>query len=103
MHIHTQINVNLFCCQPTIVSLFRICLKKSNSAERSSANSLLKDAVSLRIRDETAKLCFFKELQHKHKNINHKYNTQKQFTFSYYCKEVKGCYDNYFQVMADKQ
>lgn len=49
----------------TTESLLRICRRKSKRAESSSADSLLKDAISLRSSDDTAELCFFSELQHK--------------------------------------
>lgn len=47
----------------TTESLLRICRRKSNRAESSSVDSLLKDAISLRRSDDTAELCFFSELQ----------------------------------------
>lgn len=58
----------------TTESLLRICRRKSNRAESSSAVSLLKDVISLRSSEDMAELCFFNELQHLNnvlKNIVH--------------------------------
>ena len=79
-HVSSQFESETYTHTLTTESEFSICRRKSNRAERTTGESLVKTLISLFIKDTTAVLCFFMELKHTHA---HTQTVKHRWTFNF--------------------